>query len=132
MQENITVGRHALRVRGLGDFSACKTALAPVLLNSTLATATPLPDSSCSGTSCKISEFQRPSQKYDSLEFYGTSEFWYTMRDVLRIGGKYSAAVFESAAKVRPVDHFGQDIEYKTNSKYGSDISNRVSEVWDP
>lgn len=54
------------------------------------------------------------------------------MRDVLRIGGKYSAAVFESAAKVRRADHFGQDIEYKTNSKYGSDISNRVSEVWDP
>ena len=35
------------------------------------------------------------------------------MRDVLRIGGKYRAAVFESAAKVRGVDHvllYGQDI----------------------
>ena len=103
MQENITVGKHTLRVRGLGDFNACKRALVPVLLNSSLATATPFP-SGCSGTSCQISAFQKPSQKYDSLEFYGTSEFWYTMRDVLRIGGEYKVATFESAAKVHQVD----------------------------
>ena len=104
MQENITVGKHTLRVRGLGDFHACKRALVPVLLNSSLATATALPFSGCSGTSCQISTFQKPSQKYDSLEFYGTSEFWYTMRDVLRIGGEYRGATFESAAKVHTVD----------------------------
>ncbi len=29
------------------------------------------------------------------MDFYGTSEFWYTMRDVLGIGGAYSAPQFE-------------------------------------
>jgi len=32
------------------------------------------------------------------MDFYGTSEFWYTMRDILRIGGHYTAYSFQSAA----------------------------------
>lgn len=36
--------------------------------------------------------------KYESLDFYGTSEFWYTMRDVLRIEGHYTAYSYERAA----------------------------------
>lgn len=36
---------------------------------------------------------------YTSMEFYGTSEFWYTMRDVLRMGGAYSAKEFEKKSK---------------------------------
>lgn len=36
--------------------------------------------------------------KYESLDFYGTSEVWYTMRDVLRVGGHYTAYSFEEAA----------------------------------
>ena len=35
---------------------------------------------------------------YKSMEFYGTSEFWYTMRDVLRLGGDYKARNFMTAA----------------------------------
>lgn len=38
------------------------------------------------------------SLKYKSLDFYGTSEFWYTMRDVLRIGGHYTTYSFEKAS----------------------------------
>ncbi len=49
---------------------------------------------------CKPDAFKKPPVKYESLEFYGTSEFWYTMRDVLRIGGKYQDDGFEKAAKV--------------------------------
>ena len=38
------------------------------------------------------------SVQYESMEFYGTSEFWYTMRDVLRLGAQYKARNFEAAA----------------------------------
>lgn len=42
----------------------------------------------------------RPSLpfKYDTLDFYGTSEFWYTMRDVLQIGGHYTVYSYEKAS----------------------------------
>ena len=38
------------------------------------------------------------SINYESMEFYGTSEFWYTMRDVLRLSGDYTAKSFKMAA----------------------------------
>ena len=38
------------------------------------------------------------SVSYESMEFYGTSEFWYTMRDVLRLSGDYKAKSFRTAA----------------------------------
>ena len=47
-----------------------------------------------------ISSSRRPTVpvNYESMEFYGTSEFWYTMRDVLRLGGDYKARNFMTAA----------------------------------
>ena len=48
--------------------------------------------------SCLFSYRPAVSVNYESMEFYGTSEFWYTMRDVLRLGGDYKARNFETAA----------------------------------
>ena len=38
--------------------------------------------------------------EYRHLEFYGLSEFWYSMHDLLMVGEDYSRADFERAAKV--------------------------------
>lgn len=91
MQESMEVGVVTLKLRGLGDFHACRRALTALLKeNST----------GCSQDSgCQQPSFKRPPVSYDSLPFYGTSEFWYSMRDVLGMGGAYQAASFEKTAK---------------------------------
>ena len=38
--------------------------------------------------------------KLDQKEFYGFSEFWYTMEDILKMGGKFIADKFKQEAKV--------------------------------
>ena len=41
-----------------------------------------------------------PVLQLDQTEFYGFSEFWYTMEDVLDLGGPYNTKRFQAAAKV--------------------------------
>ena len=38
--------------------------------------------------------------KLDQKEFYGFSEFWYTMEDILKMGGKFMADKFKQEAMV--------------------------------
>jgi len=42
----------------------------------------------------------QPEVNFDNSEFYGFSEFHYTMEDILRIGGKYDYAHFRRSAQV--------------------------------
>ena len=84
-----------LSLHGSGDFDSCRAALLPVLLGN--ATQSP-----CVDRTCRVaSSFKRPAVKYQLLEFLGTSEFFYTTRDVLRMAGSYDADSFERSAKVR-------------------------------
>ena len=96
---SVSGGRQSVEIRGTGTFSSCKKALAPVLwgggedTNAACKNCTPLSVTPGPG-------FKRPTHSYSSLEFYGLSEFWYTMHDVLDIGGTYSAESFRIAAEV--------------------------------
>ena len=36
-----------------------------------------------------------------AAEFFAFSEFWYSMEDVLKMGGPYSPATLQKAARVR-------------------------------
>lgn len=95
MYEDIAAEDRTLSLRGTGDFDSCRAALLPVLLGNAT-------QSSCVDRTCRVaSSFQRPAVKYNHLEFLGTSEFFYTMRDVLRMAGNYDADSFERSAKVR-------------------------------
>jgi ectonucleoside triphosphate diphosphohydrolase 4 len=42
---------------------------------------------------------QLPPVQFDNSEFYGFSEFWYTMDDVLGMGGQYMFSKYKQAAK---------------------------------
>ncbi|KAH3707971.1 hypothetical protein DPMN_067409, partial [Dreissena polymorpha] len=74
---------------GTGDYRACKTTLEP-LLNRTVP---------CKLSPCSMNGVHQPEILYKNSQFYGFSEFWYTMEDVFRIGGNYEAGIFETYAK---------------------------------
>ena len=49
---------------------------------------------------CPDSGIKMPPMPMQNSEFYGFSEFWYTMEDVARMGGPYLLDRFASACKV--------------------------------
>ena len=53
---------------------------------------------SCS-ESCPDPGMRVPPIQFDNSEFYGFSEFWYSMDDVLGLGGQYMRERFKKAAK---------------------------------
>lgn len=81
---------------GIGDYSRCRKALTPLL-------------SAGNGQDKRINEnflecsedtlYELPAN-FTRMPFYGFSEFWYTMNDVLGIGGAYSKTMFDNQAAV--------------------------------
>jgi Golgi nucleoside diphosphatase len=51
--------------------------------------------------SCPDAGIQMPPIPVQNSEFYGFSEFWYTMEDVVRMGGPYLYDKFAIASRVR-------------------------------
>jgi len=49
--------------------------------------------------SCPDPGIHPPPIQFDNSEFYGFSEFWYTMDDVLGMGGQYMFSKYKQAAK---------------------------------
>ena len=98
MEETVSLGKQTLTLFGTGSFDSCRTALKPVLQGNVTA--------ECAGKTCKMAHsFKKPPVKYANLEFFGTSEFFYTMRDTLRIAGRYSASKFDMKANVSSSSH---------------------------
>ncbi|CAL8331802.1 unnamed protein product [Lota lota] len=81
-----TVARdgHTLHLRGQGDWSRCQNAVHPFL-------------GLHNGTMSPRGVYQAPID-FSNSEFYGFSEFYYCMEDVLRIGGLYDSLKYSRAA----------------------------------
>lgn len=56
--------------------------------------------SQCKTKGCPDAGIKVPSIQFENSEFYGFSEFWYSMEDVLRMGGPYIHDKFVKAAIV--------------------------------
>ncbi|KAL8580844.1 hypothetical protein ACOMHN_017348 [Nucella lapillus] len=74
---------------GTGRYAECKARLEPLLNRSVTCTHDP----------CSFNGVHQPRIDFAATQFYGFSEFWYTMEDVYQIGGAYSHKAFESQAK---------------------------------
>ncbi|CAL8353119.1 unnamed protein product [Boreogadus saida] len=81
-----TVARdgRTLHLRGQGDWSRCQSAVHPFL-------------GLHNGTMSPRGIYQAPID-FSNSEFYGFSEFYYCMEDVLRIGGMYDSLKYARAA----------------------------------
>lgn len=75
-------------LNGTGDFDLCLKYLQTLFKQLFL----------CSGAAPCLTQ-QLPFS-LDNNDFYGFSEFWYSMEDVLRIGGNYQYYKFRKASKV--------------------------------
>ena len=76
---------------GTGEYVKCKELILP-LLNRTRP---------CPKKPCSFNAVYQPRIDYETVKFYGFSEYWYSMHDVLRIGGQYSASSMKQAVEVR-------------------------------
>jgi len=74
---------------GTGEYTECQKLILP-LLNLT---------KPCLKQPCSFNAVYQPRIDYDKVEFYGFSEYWYSMHDVLRIGGQYSASKMKQAVE---------------------------------
>lgn len=90
LQDEIGPSTQRLHLRGTGDFDECRQILQP-FLNRT------------NDTQSSLSGVYQPAIDYNNSQFYGFSEFYYCMEDVLRMGGDYNASKYAQAAKVKTV-----------------------------
>lgn len=74
---------------GTGEYIKCQELILP-LLNRTRP---------CPKKPCSFNAVYQPRIDYETVEFYGFSEYWYSMHDVLRIGGQYSASSMRQAVE---------------------------------
>ena len=93
MHEKVDRDGRVVTIHGSGDYFACKAALLPVLRSRSNCTDEDMREACVSDT------FTRPPINM-TKEFYGFSEFFYTMEDVLRMGGPYRKDKFEQSARV--------------------------------
>uniref|UniRef100_A0A665UFP7 nucleoside-triphosphate phosphatase n=1 Tax=Echeneis naucrates TaxID=173247 RepID=A0A665UFP7_ECHNA len=106
LSDTVVRGNHTLYLRGQGDWTRCQEAVQPFLglHNGTI--------SSYSNQKKNIYIFFKKIYIYilyifffqapinfSNSEFYGFSEFYYCMEDVLRIGGQYDSEKYSRAAK---------------------------------
>ncbi|XP_033633439.1 ectonucleoside triphosphate diphosphohydrolase 4-like isoform X1 [Asterias rubens] len=89
MQDQVSHNSQTIHLKGTGDFKQCQASLVPLLNLS----------SPCAKQPCSFNGVFQPEIEFRNSEFYGFSEYWYCMEDVLRIGGMYNYVKFELAAK---------------------------------
>jgi len=94
--EHLSRGNLSAVVNGVGNLERCRKKVLPLLHRSVCKYNV----SSAPATNCVSSEFQRPSVSFTNSKFYAFSEFYYTMEDILKIGGKYNSVRFQIAAQV--------------------------------
>ncbi|NWY00340.1 ENTP7 diphosphohydrolase, partial [Nothoprocta ornata] len=87
LEDTVVRGGQTLHIRGQGDWQSCVELLQPLLIAPTNNSQASL-----------VGAYKAPID-FTNSEFYGFSEFFYCTEDVLRLGGRYDAPSFTSAAQ---------------------------------
>ncbi|XP_061583779.1 ectonucleoside triphosphate diphosphohydrolase 7-like [Cololabis saira] len=85
LSDTVVRDNRTLHLRGQGDWARCQEAVRPFL-------------GLHNGTMSPQGVYQAPIN-FSNSEFFGFSEFFYCMEDVLRIGGRYNSEKYSRAAK---------------------------------
>ena len=85
-----TVDGGGQSLEGTGDYDLCRRSLEPLLRQSAPCTVEP----------CSMDGVHQPEVNFSSSQFYGFSEFWYTMEDIFDVGGPYDHDTFDALAHV--------------------------------
>jgi len=107
--EHLTRGNLSAVVHGVGNLELCRKKVLPLLHRSVCKKNS----GSTPAANCVASDFQRPLVSFANSKFYAFSEFYYTMEDILRIGGKYNSVRFQIAAQVCNTLHVADVVCFK-------------------
>lgn len=110
LRERLKSDTNTVYARGTGEWEKCYESLKPFASQRESF-------SKCASSSCPDAGIKVPSIQFESSEFFAFSEFWYSMEDVLRMGGPYMANKFHEAAQVSNNLRFSRKValpQYKT------------------
>lgn len=96
---NVTTNNknYELVIEGAGNFDVCRTKLLE-FLDPKREVLAKCGTNSSSSVACPLKQLQETRISFSDSEFYGFSELWYTLEDVLRQGGQYNFFKFKEAA----------------------------------
>ena len=77
-------------LKGSGDFNLCQQKVKQIITVDGLKW--------CNNGTCPFQDLHKVSVPFVDTEFYGLSEFWYSMNDIFSMGGPYSNSKFNSAS----------------------------------
>lgn len=77
-------------LKGSGDFNGCLQKVKQIVTFDGLKW--------CNNGTCPFQDLHKVSVPFIDTEFYGLSEFWYSMNDIFAMGGLYSSTKFSSAS----------------------------------
>lgn len=78
-------------LKGSGDFEKCQEKLQKLVTTDGL--------NICANLTCPFQNLAKVSVPFRETDFYGLSEFWYSMNDIYGMGGEYSYNKFSEASK---------------------------------
>jgi Golgi nucleoside diphosphatase len=99
--EHVVRSNVTAAVYGTGDLVECRRHLVSLLNLTSCLSSRHGTWASTTVAPCKINGIRRPPIDFHNSEFFGFSEFFYTMEDILKMGGPYDTIQFQRAAKVK-------------------------------
>ena len=118
-----TYNGHSVNFTGSGNYNLCRQ-----LLTSHLKLEDPCP---AQPSHCKMNGVYQAPIDFTKTSFYGFSEFWYTMDDVLNIGGTYYRDKFDLSAHEYCNIDWNTVLDWRSKNLYpGADFERLASQCF--